>query len=407
MEKIKVGCIGFGRRGPDMLKTVLSMCRDVTVAAVCDSYADRAENARKIVFDHTGVSPFTTTDAFEVTRMKGLDAVLIFSAWESHVPLAIDAMEQGKYAAFEVGGAYTPGDCFRLVETYERTGVPCMMLENCCYGRVELAVLNMVRSGMFGKIVHCSGGYHHDLRDEIAGGDKNRHYRLRNYLARNCENYPTHELGPIAKVMDINRGNRMVSLSSVASGSFGMEEYIKERPEEYPGLQGRHFDQGDVVNTTITCADGSTIALTLDTTLPRFYSREFTVRGTRAAYLGLCDGIFVDGADSEDFNTKRHWGSGAKYRREYIHPLWKKYGRRARLAGHDGMDFMVLSAFFEAVRKKTDTPIDAYDSAAWMSVTPLSEQSIKQGGAPVDIPDFTHGLWEKEREKLPLEFALD
>ncbi len=407
MEKIKVGCIGMGKRGQAMLKTVLAMCRDVTVAAVCDSYDDRAEIGRRLVFDATGVSPFSTTDASQVTAMDGLDAVLIFSAWESHVSLAIDAMEHGKYAGFEVGGAYTLDECFGLVKTYEKTGVPCMMLENCCYGKVELAVLEMVRGGLFGKIVHCSGGYHHDLRDEIAGGNINRHYRLRNYLARNCENYPTHELGPIATVMDINRGNRMVSLSSVASGSFGMEEFVKQNAEKYPELRGKHFDQGDVVNTTVTCADGSTIALTLDTTLPRFYSREFTVRGTRGAYIGLCDSVFIDGADEEDFNAKRHWGSGTKFRREYTHPLWKKYGRRARLAGHDGMDFMVLSAFFEAVRKKTSTPIDAYDAAAWMSITPLSEKSIALGGAPVEIPDFTNGMWREKREKLPLEFALD
>ncbi len=409
MKKVKTGCIGMGCRGKEMLKTMLNMCQNAEIAAVCDSYEDRAEEAYKEVLAKTGKAPLKTTNADEIINMKELDAVLIFAAWESHVPLAVAAMESGKYVGVEVGGAYSTDDCRKLVETYEKTGVPCMLLENCCYGVKELSVLRMVREGVFGRIVHCSGGYHHDLREEVAGGDINRHYRLRNYLNRNCENYPTHELGPIAKVLDINRGNRMVSLVSVASGAFGMEDYIKRHADKYPALQGVRFKQADIVNTVITCADGATILLTLDTTLPRSYSRAFTVRGTHAAYQGLNDSLFIDGVHSEAFSNPEdmYWGNGKEYREKYMHPLWAKYGEKAKAAGHDGMDYMVLSAFFEAVLKKTQTPIDVYDAAAWMCITPLSEESIKKGGAPVEIPDFTNGRWKTPEKAPSLEFALD
>ena len=167
--------------------------------------------------------------------MPEIDAVVIMASWESHLNLACDAMRAGKYTAVEVAGAYSVEDCWKLVRTHEETGVPCMMLENCCFGRDELMVLNMVRRGLFGEVVHCQGGYRHDLREEVSTGREMRHYRFRNYLYRNCENYPTHELGPIANVLDINRGNRMLTLVSVASKAAGLHEYLLR--EKRPGLR--------------------------------------------------------------------------------------------------------------------------------------------------------------------------
>lgn len=408
MEKLKVGCIGMGCRGISMLKPILNMCDNVEVVAVCDLYEDRAQEGAALIKEKKGTEAFVTTDAYELINCENVEAVMIFSAWESHVDLAIASMEAGKYVGVEVGGAYSVNDCFRLVEAYERTKIPCMMLENCCYGQTELAVLHMARQGILGEVVHCSGGYCHDLRDEVAGGIENRHYRLRNYLTRNCENYPTHEFGPIAKVLNINRGNRIVSLSSFSSKSRGMEAYIKENAEKYPHLVDKKFAQGDIVTTVITCADGSTVVLTLDTTLPRCYSRGFTVRGTKGAYFEDGDMLFIDGVDTEHFDSKKYWGKGEKVREEYKHPLWQKYGQKAKEAGHDGMDYMVLSAFFESVQKKALPPIDVYDAATWMSITALSEESIANGGIPVGVPDFTGGKWVLyEKKESNLEFALD
>ena len=174
------------------------------------------------------------------------------------------------------------------------------MLENCCYGRRELLVKNMVDLGLFGEIVHCSGGYLHDLRHEISFGRENRHYRLRNYINRNCENYPTHELGPIARVLDINHGNRMLSLSSFASKAAGLHQYISTDKSDDTELLNTQFAQGDIITTVIKCAGGQTIVLTLDTTLPRYYSRGFTVRGTKGFYEETTDSIFLDSQHREN-----------------------------------------------------------------------------------------------------------
>lgn len=250
-------------------------------------------------------------------------------------------------------------------------------------------VMNMAGQGVLGKIIHCKGGYLHDLRSEVAGGKENRHYRLRNYIHRNTENYPTHELGPIAQILNINRGNRMLTLSSMASKAEGLSEYLAGYGQEIP-----EFSQGDVVNTTIKCAGGETILLTLNTTLPRFYSRDFTVWGTKGMYEDATDSVFLNGKDAAyDFKWKEQWGNAVRYEAEYEHPVWKKFLNDGIQGGHDGMDWLVFDAFFDSVKNHKPCPIDVYDAASWMCISALSEESIALGGQPVAIPDFTNGRW--------------
>lgn len=330
--------------------------------------------------------------------MPEVEAVILCTAWDYHINLGIEAMEAGKYVASEVGGAYSVHDCWKLVDAYERTKVPCMLLENRVYGRDEMMIYNMAELGVLGKIVHCEGGYKHDLRREVAFGKENRHYRLSNYIHRNAENYPTHEIGPIARILHINRGNRMLMLTSVASKAERLKAYIKENKAEDQELKNTDFRQGDVVNTIITCANGETILITLDTTLPRYYSRGFTVQGTKGMYFEDNRSIFLDGIyeEEEHFCWQKHWGNVEEYREKYEHPMWKQYLEDGvKEKGHDGIDWLVFCEFVTAVKNKTQVPIDVYDMAAWMSITALSEQSIAMGGQPVAIPDFTNGAWMK------------
>ena len=246
MEKIKLGFIGLGQRGNGWLGFILNEWKDdIDVVAVCDSYADRTETAVNDVKKIRGFNAVGYTDADKLLQDKNVDAVIISAAWEAHVPLAVKSMEAGKITALEVGGAYSIDDCRLLVRTYEKTKTPFFFMENCCYGKRELLATGMARKGLLGEIVYCHGAYCHDLREEISYGVKNRHYRLRNYLTRNCDNYPTHELGPIAKLLNINRGNRMVSLVSVSSKARGLEEYVNGR-DDLASLKGKRFMQGDI-----------------------------------------------------------------------------------------------------------------------------------------------------------------
>ena len=393
MDKVRVGAIGLGCRGYYMLQNCLLDMDNLIITAVCDTYEDRTKSAVDAVVAHGYPEPFASTDWHEVLDPEKVDAILILSSWESHVPIAIEAMEKGIAVGMEVGGAYTIDQCWQLVHTYERTGTPFMFLENCCYGRMEMMVMNMIKQGLFGEIVHCEGGYCHDLRSEIAHGKENRHYRLRNYLHRNCENYPTHEIGPIAQVLNINRGNRFLSLVSVASKSQGMNEYAKNHDDVDPVLQTASFAQGDVVTTIIKCANGETVVLSLDTTLPRAYSRRFTVRGTQGMYMEDNNSIYFDSdfTEADHWCWSKQWNNAERYLEKYEHPVWEKYLKEGLRGGHGGMDGLVYDAFIEAVRNGTPCPIDVYDAAAWMAITPLSEISIAKGGAPVDFPDFTNG----------------
>ena len=407
-DKKSIAVVGFGHRGLGLLEhAIIPACQEYAVAVktVFDTFPDRTAAAAKLVLEKTGKEAVAAQSYRQILEDPEITAVVITAAWEAHVDLAVEAMYAGKDAAIEVGGAYAIEDCWKLVEAHEQTGRHCMMLENCCYGEKELLVMNMVRQGLFGEIVHCAGGYQHDLRNEIAGGKETKHYRLRNYINRNCENYPTHELGPIAKLLDINNGNRMVSLTSTASCAKGLHEYVvRERGVEDP-LASVAFAQGDVVTTTIRCAKGQTIVLTLDTTLPRAYSRGFTVRGTKGSYFEDTNMVFLDGVHNPyDFKAHEIWDNAKEYKAQYAHPLWKDYDPKG---GHGGMDYLVVSAFFEALTAGVRPPIDTYDTAAYMAITPLSEQSILTGSAPVMIPDFTRGKWYQRKDIAELRYNLD
>ena len=395
MEKLKIGVIGLGGRGQSMTR-VLAHMKDVEILAVCDEYKDRAQAGGRIAQKD---KPLVTTDYHEVLNIPDIRAIMIFTSWESHIPLAIEAMKAGKDVGMEVGGAYALQDCFDLVQTAEETKKQCMMLENCCYGRYELMVKKLVDDGKFGTVVHCEGGYCHDLRREVAFGDENRHYRLRNYLSRNCENYPTHELGPIAKVLKINDGNRMVSLTSTASKACGLHEYfLKKRPDDKE-LVNAEVKQGDVISTTIKCENGETITLTLNTTLPCVYSRKFTVYGTQGFYREDGDVLVVEGSKPRGFIRGEMKMRGKHQVRRYEHPIWKAYRKERKKGGHGGIDYLVLRAFVTGLLENRYLPIDVYDTAAWMAITPLSEESIKNGSAPVEIPDFTHGMYKNRTER--------
>jgi len=250
----------------------------------------------------------------------------------------------------------------------------------------------MVRQGIFGEISHCDGGYEHDLRNQILLGEENRHYRLRNYLARNCDNYPMHALGPIAKILNINKGNRMLYLSSMASKAVGLNDYASLHPDKYQNkFVTQKFNQGDVVTTNIMCSDGATIALKLNTTSARPYSRNFSVQGTRACYWE--DGAFFHFDTEFDRrameNPTEYYNNKKSYLEKYDHPIWQKFLNDGVRGGHGGMDWLLFEAFFDYIENGGESPIDVYDAAAWMAITPLSARSIELGSMPVEIPDFT------------------
>ncbi|MEL7832904.1 Gfo/Idh/MocA family oxidoreductase [Fodinibius sp. Rm-B-1B1-1] len=395
---ISLGFLGVGARGSSHLRGILNR-DDVEVKAILDPKEKNLKQALDLVEDAGQDRPegySQKEDYKKLCKRDDLDGVIIASPWKFHTPQAIAAMENGKYVGVEVPAALTVEDCWDLVETSERTGMPCMMLENVCYRRDVMAVLNMVREGLFGEMIHARCGYQHDLTPFMLNKDLDfgpgtgsvSSWRAEHYRKRNGDLYPTHGIGPVAHWLDINRGNRFVKLSSNATKAKGLESHIKYHGgEDHPNADV-DWKTGDIITTTLTTSNGETIIVTLDTTLPRPYSLGFRAQGTNGIWQKDNDSIHIRGR-----SEPHRWEDFEKYQDEFDAELWKRYEREAEGAGHGGMDYFVRNAFVESIKNQTQTPQDVYDAAAWSAIFPLSEDSIAQGGEPVEFPDFTSGEW--------------
>ena len=390
-NKLHIGIVGMGNRGRGLMENCILKMPDIEVAAICDSHGESLNAGAAILEKTGGKKPHILQDYYRLIALLEVEVVLALGAWHTHGPVALGAMRADKPVATEVSCRDTVEQCWELVRTHEETGVPYMMLEDCCYARNEMLLHNMERQGVFGEIVHVAGGYMHDCRPYMLEGGSLANYRLRNYLNRSGDSYPTHALGPLSQLLRLGRGNRMLTLSSFASKSAGVRDLVdRTRPADDP-LRRAQIKQGDIITTVITCANGETMVLTLDTTLPRPYSRGYTVRGTRGMYLEDNNMVFLENEHHHRDKMPDLHNNLSNYYEKYEHPMWREYLAK-NPDGHGG-DFMVLRRFFDAVKAGEQTPIDAYDSALWGSILPLTEMSIARGGAPVDVPDFTNGKW--------------
>lgn len=417
--KPRIGIVGTGLRGQVHLNELLKR-NDVDVVAICDIERFMLDSALKQFTEVGKPKPEIYTGSEEAWRemydKARLDAVIIATPWEWHAPMAIGAMEAKVVVGCEVVAGITLDDHWQVLRTQQRTGTPYMLLENVCYRRDVLAALNMARQGLFGELVHLEGGYQHDLRavkfnsgvpgkpygGGVEFGDKGwseAKWRTDHSLHRNGDLYPSHGIGPCAMWADIHRGNRFTRLTSYASKARGLHDYIvKNGGADHPNAKLK-FALGDIVTTQIACANGETMRLTLDTSLPRPYSLGFRVQGTGGLWMDVNESIYLEGRSPKEHT----WEPAQPWLDKYDHPLWKKYSDEAEGAGHGGMDFFVMHAFIEALKRGEPMPIDIYDAVAWSAITPLSEQSIAEGNKTLDFPDFTGGKW-KDRKRI---FALD
>lgn len=409
-SKINIGLIGVGLRGTVHLNNLLKR-NDVNIAAICDIDNNRNAIAKDLISKAGRSQPKffgkDDHDYLNLLKLEDIDAVIISTPWLWHTKMAVDAMKSGKYTGLEVSAANTLEECWDLVNTHEETGTHLMILENVNYRRDVLAVLNMVKQGVFGELLHFRCGYKHDLRgvkfnDGITAygkgaefGDKGiseSKWRTQHSLLRNADVYPTHGLGPIAAMADINRGNRFVTLTSHATKGVGLNKYIVDVGGENHPNANLKWKQGDIITSTIETANNETIIVTHDVNSPRPYSLGFEVQGAQgiAEFDYHTKRIYVEGV-----SEPHKWEEMDTWLQKYDHPLWKKYGEDAKGAGHGGMDFFVINAFVESTKQNLAPPMDAYDAAAWSAVTPLSEKSIANNGEPQDFPDFTRGRWIK------------
>jgi predicted dehydrogenase len=298
-------------------------------------------------------------------------------------------MQNDKHAATEVPAATTIDECWQLVETAEQTRKHCVMMENVCYGRWEMMVLNMVRQDVFGEILHGEGGYLHDLRSIKFAPDGEGLWRREHSKTRNANLYPTHGLGPLAQCMNINRGDRFDYLVSMSGPSRGLQEYAGANfPADAPQRREQYV-LGDINASLIQTVRGRTLYVSHDTNLPRPYSRIHMLQGTRGLFAGYPNRVYVEGR-----SEAHQWDEAESYLEEFEHPLWSQLSADAAGAGHGGMDFMEDYRLIKCLREGTATDMNVYDAASLSAVIGLSEISVANRSRSVDFPDFTRGRWE-------------
>ncbi|NCT75681.1 MAG: Gfo/Idh/MocA family oxidoreductase [Chitinophagaceae bacterium] len=406
--KVKVAIIGVGLRGQNHLDLLLRR-NDVDLVAICDIDERMLKTAREMITKSGKKMPQVYTGDVNAWRKllekEKPEAIVIATPWEWHKPMIIGALEAGvKYVGTEVILGITLQDHWDVVKAAERYSAHVMMLENVCYRRDVMAVLNMVRQGLFGELMHLQGGYQHDLRDVkfndgvnpyghgVEFGEKGfseARWRTEHSVHRNGDLYPTHGIGPIAHYININRGNRFTTLSAFSTKARGLHDYVvKKGGADHPNAKV-NFKLGDIVTTQIGCANGETILLQHDTNLPRPYSLGFRVQGTEGIWMDLNRGVYIEGKSAKP----HQWDDQKIWFDKYDHPLWARWSKEAQGSGHGGMDFYVIHSFIESAKRKLPTQMDVYDAAAWSAITPLSEQSIELGFETVEFPDFTGGQW--------------
>jgi predicted dehydrogenase len=400
---VRLGFVGVGNRGTGLVKILLDL-PGVEIPAICDINEEHLRNALALVEKSGRKRPegylSGPEDYLRLIARDDLDAVMTATPWQLHTPICVAAMKAGKYAATEVPAALTVDECWQLVNTSEQTGVPCMMLENDCFGRGALMALNLVQQGVLGELIHCEGGYDHDIRAGLLRNGE-LSWRGMHALRRNANLYPTHPIGPIAWWTGINRGHRFTYLTSMSSKARGLNRYAVKHfgPENLNAT--RPFVDGDVNTSLIMTENGVTVTLNHDTQLPRPYSDSGDTKiplmvqrlqGTDGIFFGSMEKIYIDGRSPE-----HKWEDTTAYYDQYDHLLWKSLGEAAKASSHGGEDYVEMHQFIRAVRNRLPTPVDVYDAATWSVIIPLSEQSVAAKSAPVDFPDFTRGKWKEQR----------
>lgn len=404
LDVVRVGCVGIGNRGNSNLKQ-LSYIEGVEIKAICDIVPFRIDDVQKMLIDRNLPAAKVYTGSKDVWRQlcedSDIDLVSIaVPRGPLHAAISIYAMECGKHVAVEVPAIATIDEAWKLVETSEKTKRHCTMLENCCYDFFELLILNMVRQGFFGELIHADAAYIHHQNNYRKTKDLNM-WRLRESQYNNGNLYPTHGLGPVCQTMDVNRGDRLAKMVSMSSVDFMMDRTVAELAETDSFYQAFNTNsyRGNMNTSILGTEKGRTIMLQYDITSPRPYSRIHALSGTKAyaqkypfpPRIAIGDEWLSEDKMTEIFE---------QYKPEII----KRVGDMAKkVGGHGGMDFIMFWRLIDCLRNGLPMDQDVYDAASWSAIIPLSKWSVANGSKPIDVPDFTRGAW---RSNQPVDITL-
>ena len=404
MKVVRVGFVGLGMRGPGAVER-FAQIEGTDIKGLCDVEPDRVESCQKLLEKHGRRRATAYSGSLEsykqMCQRKDIDLIYIATDWVHHAAIALYAMEHGKHVAIEVPAAMTMEEIWQLIDTSERTRLHCMMLENCVYDFFEIATLNMVQQGLFGEVLHVEGAYLHNLDDYWTTYWNN--WRL-DYNARNRGDvYPTHGIGPDCQVLNIHRGDRMEYLVS-------MDTKPTNGPKLKKNLTGEdcpEFQNADQTSTLIRTVKGKTMLIQHNVLTPRPYSRMYQVTGTDgyASKYPVEQLLFRSGqlasTETADYqNLEAHTAMPDSLcqamLKKYLPSFVKELEEKARrVGGHGGMDFLMDYRLVYCLQNGLPLDMDVYDMAEWCCLGPLTRVSLENGSAPVSIPDFTRGGWNR------------
>ena len=413
---VRIGLVGLGMRGPGAVEN-FSLIPGVQVVALCDYEEKRAvkqnERLRK-----NGLAPaavYYGEKGYEaLCKRPDIDLVYIATDWEHYAIVAKCALENGKNVADEVPSAMNLQECWDLINLAEQKQLNCMILENCCYDWFEMRTLNMAQHGVFGEILRAQGAYIHNLDDfwdyywkNPNGSDPDQlGWRLKYNKENRGDLYATHGLGPVAQALDIHRGDRMKTLVSMDTKSV----HGKELVEKKTGKPCTEFRNGDHTTTLIRTEGEKVIELQHDVMNPQPYNRLYQLTGTRGfANKYPVEGYAVDASQLkatgnqpkvDDLSTHSFMPDEQRKALEekYESPILKKFGKLAKeVGGHGGMDFVMCARLIYCLQNGLPLDMDVYDLAEWCAIAELSAISLDNDCSPVTFPDFTRGLWNKEK----------
>ncbi len=402
LATVRIGIIGLGQRGPSHVKT-MNRIDGVEIKALCDLRSEKAEAAKKLLenTDHNPELYSGSKDEWKkLCERKDIDLVIVTTPWYMHAEMAVYAMEQGKHVASEVPAAATIEEAWKLVETAERTRKHCMMLENYSYMPFQLLMLSMARQGFFGEIVHGDCAYNTSkMKNNF---NKNMYWNmwwLRQYGSRKGNIYPTHGLGPIAQMMDINRGDKFEFLVSVESKDFMMQAKAKELAttdsffEEFTDLDYRGNMNTSIIKTT----QGRTIVLQHDASSPSPHNMIHGIYGTKGSAL-------YDPQPPRISTGNHKWASPEEFKKikkKYTPEIFHKFNKLS--SGHGGSDLKEDWHLIDCLHNGLPLDQDVYDAAAWSSILPLTDWSVRNNSNSIKVPDFTAGAWKTNKRNMDID----
>lgn len=413
IQKVRIGFVGVGGRGTDIVRNLLRL-EGCQVVAVCDLLADRVERAQRMVeakgFSKPEGFSRGDTDYRRLCESDSIDLVMTATPWNLHARICVAALNAGKHAATEVPAALTVEECWQMVEASEKANRHCSILENYCYFRECMCILNMLRQGILGEPMHVYAGYQKEAMYYSVNSDGSLTFAGEGKSTRMGNVYPTHHVGPPAQWYGVNRGDQFDYLVSMGNYARSFNIYGKEFFGANHPLATTKFDMTDISNTLIRLKSGRSIHLILDTISPRPYRYYYTLQATKGIYEHSQRKIHIQGRSPGGYTAQgknaaeRQWEPIDNYFPEFEHPLWKDLLETTKASGHGGGDYLCYYRLVNALRKGIWPDIDVYDTAAWSSIVELSEISARNKSKAMDFPDFTRGQW-KTRPRLPLTGA--